>query len=336
MMNAIRITCVCCLGLALPVQAHRIAAGDHMPAFTLKDANGVAVSYPSQPPRVWALVMLRPEMEGLEPLLRQVTDMTARLRSQGRPFTCVAVLSDVNSPSLKTRAGRIQRGDVPVLPDPGYHVWGQLGIVAVPTVLVVDAKGVVTWVHPGPSYDLVPALHSELARALGLKSQTLVNGHIKVETLQNETILAKQRRHIQMAKVLLQQGQLKLALTTMHQAFAMDPNAVEVALEWAELLCRSQQAAEALKVLEPLKPTMPQEKGRCLLLTGWAHRQLGQLDQALEALTQAVQMDETGLACYQLGLTYEAKGQLKLALKYYHQALERVFDRTDQPIKSQD
>ncbi len=335
-MNAIRIGCLLCLGLVASVQARRIAAGDTMPAFTLKDANDVVYSYPSQPPQVWAMIMLRPEMEGLERLVQDVADMTVKLRSAERPFRCVIVLSDAETQTITDRAGQIQHADVPVLLDPGYHVWGQLGIVAIPTVLVIDANSVVKWVHPGRSYDLIPALHAELAQALGLKSQALVNGHVKVETLQNNTVLAKQRRHIQMARVLLQKGQLELALATMRQAYAMDPNAVEVGLEWAELLCRSQQAAEALKVLEPLKPLTTQERGQCLLLTGWARRQAGQLDQALEALTQAVPLDDTGLACYQLGQTYEAKGQLTLALKYYHQALDRVFDASDKPIKSQE
>ena len=82
------------------------------------------------------------------------------------------------------------------------------------------------------------------------------------------------------------------------------------------------QAIEAIKTIKQVNPA------KVLIITGWAKRQLGELDTAEKLLLEAVDLNpKSSRGFYELGKVHEEKGESAKAMKAYHKALRLVFGK---------
>jgi tetratricopeptide (TPR) repeat protein len=219
----------------------------------------------------------------------------------------------------------------PVLLDPQYALWGKLGVVAAPTAVVVGADRKVRWAKAGYGYDFIPSFHAQLAQALGITARG-ADASVHVETLANTSNRARLERHAQMARSLVKRGRLELAIDEFKKAHALDPNEVDVVLELGELLCRTGRNEAALATASEVKVRTDGEKARTLLISGWARRQMSELDQAQALLSQSLELDpRSSRALYELGQVLQAQGKVEQAATCYRRALALVFD---EPVKT--
>ena len=209
--------------------------------------------------------------------------------------------------------------------DSEYKLWGKLGIIATPTVVISDTNDKVICVKAGYGYDFVPMVRAYVNQALGLAQKTTPEDASRVKTVSNSTIAARIKRHLQMAKMLEQKDRLEPAIAEIQKARELDPNSPEAALELGELFCRAGRSKSALDITESLRVTSRLDKARLLLISGWAKRQMGELDTAEKNLLEATTLDpKSARALFELGKIYQAKQQNDKAMETYNKALTRM------------
>ncbi len=314
--------------LNVPSQAklRKIKVGEKMPEFSLTEPNGNVFAYSYNRKRVLAITFLSANQKQSESAVVDIERILIDLRSKAEPFDFVGVISE----RAKKDFFESYKGDskltFPILLDTEYQLWGRLGIIAMPTVLIVGKDDKVLWSKAGYGYDFAPALRSHLSYALGIVKAETLEKLTQVKTLANTTVTARVKRHLQMAKMLDQKGRLESAIAEVHKARELDPNSVEVALELGELFCRVGKNEAALNIVERIKATKRLDKARLLRISGWAKRQIGDLETAEKLLLEATTLNpKSSRAFFELGQVYQAKGQVEKAMQAYYRALTLVF-----------
>jgi tetratricopeptide (TPR) repeat protein len=298
----------------VPSQARlrKVKVGDKMPEFALSDPNGIEFAYRYNRKRVLAIVFLSASQKQSEDTVVDIKRILGDLRGKAEHFP--GLYEGDLKPAL------------PMLLDPEYQLWGKLGIIAMPTVVIVGKDDKISWTKAGHGYNFAPSLRSHLSYALGIGGEAAPEESVEVKTLKNTSTRARVKRHLQMAKMLEQKGRLEAAIAEVHKAGELDPNSVEPALELGELLCRAGRNKEALDVAGKLKTTGRLNEARRLLISGWAKRQMGELEAAEKLLLQTTTLDpKSTRALFELGKAYQAGGQTDKAMMAYHRALAQIF-----------
>jgi tetratricopeptide (TPR) repeat protein len=314
--------------LAVPSQAklRKIKVGEKMPEFSLADPNGNVFAYSYNRKRVLAITFLSANQKQSESAVVDIEKILIDLHSKTEPFDFVGVISE----RAKKDFFESYKGDskltFPILIDTKYQLWGKLGIIAMPTVLIVGKDDKVLWLKAGYGYDFSPALRSHLSYALGIVKAETLEKLTQVKTLANTTVTARVKRHLQMAKMLDQKGRLESAIAEAHKAKELDPNSLEVALELGELFCRVGKNKAALNIVERIKATKRLDKARLLRISGWAKRQMGDLETAEKNLLEATKLDPKSCrGFFELGQVYQVKRDKDKAIAAYYRALTLVF-----------
>jgi tetratricopeptide (TPR) repeat protein len=314
--------------LAVPGQARsrKIKVGDKMPEFTLVDPKGIVFAYRHNRKRVLAIVFLSANQKQSELAVVDIERILKDLRSKAEPFDFVGVISE----RAKKDFFESYKGDsklaFPILLDAEYQLWGRLGIIAMPTVLIVGKDDKVLWVEAGHGYDFAPVIRARLNQALGIAQDVDPNDASRVKTVTNATVAARIKRHLQMARILQQKGRFEPAIAEVRKAENLDPNSVEVALELGELFCIAGQSKEALDVVKKVRATKQFDRARLLLISGWAKRQAGQLDAAEKLLLETTTLNpKSSRAFFELGKIYQARGQTDKAMMSYYKALAQIY-----------
>ena len=267
-----------------------------------------------------------PQIVLLKKLAADIEKIVNQLETnEERPDT-VIVVDDPNGIDFQSK----QKGpakNIYILLDSKYKLWGKFGIIATPTAVISDTNDKVLYVKAGYGYDFVPTLRAYVNQALGIAQKTAPEDAGRVKTISNNTIAARIKRHLQMSKMLEQKGRLESAIAEIQKARKLDPNSPEAALELGELFCRAGRSKAALDITESLSVTSRLDKSKLLLISGWAKRQMGELDTAEKLLIEATKLDpESSRALFELGKIYQAKQQNDKAMETYYKALTIIFD----------
>jgi Tfp pilus assembly protein PilF len=321
---AVLIGTICCLSPLLGQEGlRRIHVGDTMPEFSLVNTDGTMFRYEHKQARVLGLMLVGAGQTHLERLATEIEIVVQKLQSETAAFDCVGVISGSGANELLRTRDRDAARVFPVLTDPNFAFWGKLGAIATPTAVVVGADHKVQWIKAGYGYDSVPGFHAQLGKALGLVRG---DASVRVETLENTSAQARRDSYIQLARTLAKKGRLEAAMSELERARQLDPNAVDVALEFGELLCRAGKNEAALKMAAGVKAESSQDKARVMLITAWAQRQMGDPNAAEALLVKALALEpDSARILYELGKVYQAKGDAEKALSCYRRALAAVF-----------
>ncbi len=306
----------------------RVHVGDTMPEFSLTDARGTAFRYEHKQARVLGVLILQAGQTHLQRLVTDMEVLLQKLRSEAPGFDCIGVMSGSGtSEFLRSREPDAGKA-LPIVADPNFAFWGKLGVIATPTAVVVGTDHKVRWIKAGFGYDFLAGFHSQLNEALGLGGSAGADAH--VQTLENTSVPSRRDRHIQLARALAKKARWESALGELEKARELDPNAVDVALELGEILCRTGKNEAALKTVAQVKAESAEDKAHVMLVSAWAKRQMGDTGAAEAILTKALELaPESPRIMYELGKVYQAKGDAEKALACYRRALAEVFGDTE-------
>ena len=245
---------------------------------------------------------------------------------EGRPIDLVAAVSTEEARRLLEGRQKDWGLEFPVRIDPQYGLWGTLGIVATPTVILADREGSVSWIYAGYGHDFGEAFRSELSQALGLVPPKPFQS---ARDLIEPAVEDRARRHVKVANLLAQEGHRESAVAEIRKAAALAPAAVEFQIDLGDILCQVGEAQEAVSVLSRIEVVKAGEKARVRMLTGWAYRQLGNLEAAEKLLRESLEADGSSVrALYELGKIHEARGEKERAMELYRRALATQFRET--------
>jgi Tfp pilus assembly protein PilF len=320
---------VACLASSLIAEEglRRIRVGDTMPEFSLSEVNGATMHYGKEA-RPLGIVILQAGQSQRDRLVMDIEALVQKLRLDGAVFDCIGVMSGSGAGDYLRSRDADARATFPIFIDPNFVFWGQLGVIAAPTAVIVGADHKVQWIKAGYGYDFMAGFHAQLNKALGLT--TAADASVRVETLVNSSARARRDRYIQLAKALAKKGRLEPAMAEIEKVRELEPNAVDVTLELGELLCQAGKNEAALKIAAEVKAESDPDKAHAMLIWAWAKRQMGDLDAAEAMLTKALALDpESPRILYELGRVYQAKGDSERALACYRKALAGIFGDND-------
>jgi Flp pilus assembly protein TadD len=298
----------------------KMKLGDTMPEFSLSDSTAKVFEYKHNRKRVLAMVFLSDGQKQSKSAVSDIRQILAGLRAKAEPFDFVAVMT--RTPKSDLFESTDSKPAFPVLLDSQYKLWGKLGIIAMPTVLIVGKDDKALWIRAGHAYDFAPALRSNLSYALGIAGENAPKKTVEAKALSNNTAASRIKRHLQMAKMLEKKGRLDSAIAEVGKAQALDPDSVEPVLELGELFCRAGKGKDALETVGSAQITKRPDKARLVLISGWAKRLTGDFTAAQKHLLEATKLDPKSTRGYfELGQVFEAKGDKDKALAAYHRAL---------------
>lgn len=314
------LVCAGILPAALHGKTRRLQVGEAMPAFKIVDDRGQNVAHASGQDRAVMVAFLSSQQARSD---KATDDLLKILHEIGRPAHRLEVFVVVDDPNHfgawhEHSAGFA--GQLHVATDPGKHLWGQFGVIAIPTVIVAGRDDKVVGVAAGYGFDFSPAVRGYLYQALGLDSAEKRPAGVAI--LANNTDEARVRRLLQTAALLKKQKHLESALLEVSKAHELKPDSHAIVLEMSELLCLLNRGQDALALLADAPAENRREQAHLEMMRGWAYRQMGQLENAEKSLKNALEISPQVPRChFQLGRVYEAQGKQDLALGAYRQAL---------------
>ncbi|MHC4430445.1 MAG: tetratricopeptide repeat protein [Planctomycetota bacterium] len=301
----------------------RMKLGDTMPEFSLPDSKGNVFEYKHNGKRVLAMVFLSASQKQSQGAAADIQEILADVRAKAEPFDLVGIMTEPPTSDLLESID--SKPSFPILIDSQYKLWGKLGIIAMPTVLVIAKDDKASWIRAGHGYDFAPALRSNLSYALGIAGTDAPENGVKAEALANNTAASRITRHLRMAKILQTKGRFDSAIAEVRKAQALDPNCLEPTLELAELFCRAGKGKDALETVRDVRAAARPDKARLLLISGWAGRLIGDLERAQKDLLEATKLyPKSTRGYFELGQVYQAKGDKDKALEAYRRALTLV------------
>lgn len=308
--------------------------GEKVPEFSavnIKDAN---YAYQHGAGKPLLVMFMSTDQQGSSRAATDINQVISNFGNEARNLEVTIVVEDSNNVFKKSKEFELLK-NFNIILDSEYKLWGKFGVIATPTVIISDANDTIIWVKAGHNYDFIPNVRTHINEALGL-SKGKVENEVLVKTVENDTVSARVTRHLQMAGILSEKGRFDSAIAEVSKARQLDPNSNEVKLKLAELLCRANKNQEALEVIAATQVDTNTKKAELLVLSGWANRQMGELDAAQSSLLEALKMDPASTrALFELGNVYRAQGKTEQAMKAYYDALAIIFKEPEEPLKSQ-
>jgi len=314
-----------CKGASTP--ARRIQEGALTPEFSTVDTTGKSFVYTRSGGKVLILTFLSSQKKRSEEAVEDISMAISSIPPDRLTSLQIAfVLQNADDSEFIASIQKNAPSMVHILGDDQYHIWGKFGVIATPTVLISDPQGKVLCVKSGHAYDFAPVVKSRLYQALEIPSDVSPDDASTVRTVANSTVVAKAKRHLQMAKLLSEKNRISPAIEQAQMAYEIDPNSPEVALELGELLCRGGKAHDALKLVNSLSSQSNRDKARINLIMGWAKRQLDQLEEAQKHLLEGISQDPMSPRLYfELGRIYQKRNDSEKAMNAYFKALQLVY-----------
>ncbi|MHC4322899.1 MAG: tetratricopeptide repeat protein [Planctomycetota bacterium] len=305
---------------------HAFEAGDKMAEFSGTAVNGQEFTYKHNQGKVLMLLFLSAGNKRSDRAVADAEEIVRQLGTNAERLQIVIAVNDSNGVDFSSMP-KGPAENVRILLDSEYKLWGKFGIIAIPTVIISDTNDNVLCIKAGHGYDFIPVVRAYINQALGLAQKKAPEDAGRVKTVANNTVTARLKRHLQMAKMLEQKGRLESAIAEIQKARELDPESTEVALGLSELFCRAGRGQAALEITKTLQVTKRFDKAKLLLISGWAKRQMGEIDTAEKLLLEATTLDpKSTRALFELGKIYQSRQEIEKAMKLYHKALTVIFN----------
>jgi tetratricopeptide (TPR) repeat protein len=312
-------------------QVRAVEVGDALAPFTLPDLDGEAFTYSAPRERAAMLVFLAPHQKRSERAVDDLRTLAAGSRRDGHPIDLLLVVSGGEGVehfrSMRDAWG--PTATATMLVDAGDVLWGRLGVVVTPTTFLIDDKGRIGWIRAGHSYDYAAEARARLGEALGTAPPPAATDGAPAPA---EDLELRAGRHLRLGRMLARRGEIEPGIGELRKADTLVPGAATIRLELARLLCRAGHPEEALEVAASVEPVTPAARAEAATVAGCAHGQLGDLDEALAQLTDALAIDpESSRTLYELGRVHEARGDCEKAMDAYRRALAAQYGDDPEP-----
>jgi hypothetical protein len=210
----------------------------------------------------------------------------------------------------------------PVVPDPDFAASGKLAVHVWPTTIVVRPDGQQAGHLAGMPISYAADLHAYLDSAAGkIDAPTLQNRLTNHEVVQDDAA-QQAARHLQVAKRLLETGDLPKAKSELQTGLKLQPQNPALLLTMAQVHLLTSDPKSAQSILEKLDPaSVP--AWQLHLLRGRAFIAQGQWSQAKAELPQAIKLNPSPAEThYLLGIVCENEKDFAAAATHYRQAFE--------------
>ncbi len=302
--------------------------GDPIPEFSLPTLDGQRVGRAQLEGKPVILVFLSAQQRRSENAAASALTVYRQLPRD--TVTLIYATADTTQAAwfrrLRATAGLQQ----PLLLDVNRKLYGSLGLIVLPTTIVIDADWRLAHVISSykPDYEHVLTAYAE--HTLGRLDDEALRQHLTTSSFERDRPEDRIARHRAAAEILRKSGLTAEAEQELRAALEVEAAHEGARLDLAALLISLNRLDEAAAVVDGVLAANPgQRRGR--LLQGVVLYHAGKLDQAEAVLSETLMFNPDPVQNhYYLGLIYERQGDSARALEHYRQSLTRVL--RDRPL----
>lgn len=322
----------CVIGAAVlsPARAdelRNVRKGEPVPALKLPGIAGDMVDSDTCRGSVAVVVCLSAEQRSSELAAMESRDVVRQFEADN--VKLIHVTADVVQKAYFQRF-REERGlDVPLALDADRGFYARLGLIVLPTTIVMTPDGKLAHVISlrGPDYTHI--LDVYIRHALGKLTDAQVEEQLKARASATGSPKSQASTHRAAARYLREKGQLDAARDELVKARELDPANVDVLLDLADLCLARAELDEAEKLVAAVLESQPENR-RAKQIKGIDLYRRGRYADAEPVLLEALNLNpEPQRIHYYLGRIYERDGKMELALRHYREALRRFVNEPD-------
>lgn len=318
------------LGLACPARAdelRNIKVGQPVPPFALNTLAGRTLESAALRDKVLVLVYLSAEQKSSERALTIADALGKELRNED------VVIASMTADVTRVAHFRGQRDRLnihrPLGLDVGRRVYGDLGLIVVPTTIVVDREGRLARVISSCKSDYEHVLRSYILHTLGKLDDAELASTLAAERYDRDRPAERIARRRAAARVLRKKGLLGDAENELIAALEINPTDTECTLDLAALRIDMEQFDEAGRLVEQARATDPDHR-RAKLLRGIVLYHQDRLDDAQTLLAESLLLNSNPVRThYYLGLIAERRGDQASAIRHFKESLDRLLREHD-------
>jgi tetratricopeptide (TPR) repeat protein len=209
-------------------------------------------------------------------------------------------------------------------------LYGQLGLIVLPTTILIDKEWKLAHVISSHRSDYEHVLRSYAQHTLGLIDDVQLQRELETESFRRDRPADRIARHRAAAQILWKSGMLADVENELRAALAIDPHHADAQLDLAALYLAQGKVTEAGEIVDEVMAANPYHR-RGKLMYGVVLYRADKLVEAELALREAIVLNpDPAQTHYYLGLIYEKKGDTAKALEHYRESLARLME--DRPL----
>jgi tetratricopeptide (TPR) repeat protein len=309
-------------------ELRNLKTGETVPDVALRELGGDDVSLHQHKGNVVVLVFLSAQQRSSE-------EASVAAHRIVEDFNAADVeLLFATADAAQTAYFRVQRDKSnvhdPLLLDFERELYGELGLIVLPTTIVIDRDGRLAHVISGFKSDYRHVLESYILHAIGELTDEGLARALESESFQRNQTEDKIARHRSAAKLLRNNSLYDDAHSELKAALAIDPDHEGAILDLASLQLSRNQVDEAATLVDRVLEASPNHR-RAEVLRGMVLYHQDRLEEAEQVLTRALALNPNPVPIhYYLGKIYEARDEPAKAAEHYREALDRLLE--DQPV----
>jgi len=232
-----------------------VKVGDVAPVFSLKTVEGRRVSLEEElRQKVVLLIFWKAGHPNSQKGLKGLERLWKEFKDKGVIFLAIESHNSVRKIKEEVDGLGIS---FPILIDDDKTVYGEYGVVALPTVAIIGKDGILKYTYPSYNYAFLREVKYNLKYHLGLISQKELKHILYPKTHKVERSLRRAKLQIRMAERLLQKKREKNALKALQKAEALNPKDANLWIKMGELYYRlgeKQKALDAFRRAQQISP----------------------------------------------------------------------------------
>jgi len=254
------------IGLASAMALRGLSIGDPAPDFHIRTIDNREITRIGQQGKILILTFWRRDQDFSKLVLTDLERIYQEYKDKG--VTVLAINADEETAKEIRQIKDARRLSYPFATDPGFKAYGQFGIMVLPSTLVIGPQGVLTAYRPIHSERFHDQIRGEVRVLLGEISTEALK--MQLNPKQVELLPEANRKadlHLSMAKMLLDESSLKpKAKEELEKAVQIDPTLIEAHILLAKLYLEDREIKKAVAELnEALKLDPDSEEARALL-----------------------------------------------------------------------
>ncbi|MBT8484239.1 MAG: redoxin domain-containing protein [Phycisphaerales bacterium] len=322
------VTVLLCLAIATPVPAdelRNVAIGETVPAFTLRTLAGETLRSEDGRGRVVVLVYVAAEQTSSEKVMQSAAAVAGELRDER--LQVIFVTADVTRVAFfRQQRDRLGLHAYPLALDLQRATYGALGLIVLPTTIIIDGDGRLRTVMASRKSDYEHVLRTHVRHALGLIDDAARDELLATKAFERSRPEDRIARHRAAARLLRRNGLRDDAERELLAALEIDPGHVDTELDLAVLDVERGKLDAASGRLRRVEATHPGHR-RATLVAGMVAYHRDDLDEAERRLERALLLNPDPIRThYYLGLVKERRGDAAAAVVHFKEALRRLLE----------
>jgi len=313
---------IICSHLSLAVAIGHHKQGDRVPNLAIRTIDGKQISLEEQKGKIIVLAFWKQEDDKSTKMLTDLSRISQEF--QDRDVTFLAINGDKASDQQIRDMALAKEPSCLFASDPDLTTYSSLGILVLPTTLIVGPDGKLAFIQDLYSRNFYAQTRAYVRFLLGEITQDQLNTELDPGTsVKVSAARIKAERYVNLGRVLLDIKERAKAREALNKAVEADPSFAEPHLFLAGLCLEDKELRVAGAELEQalILCSSPRE-GK--LLQGLTYAGQGEDGRAIAVLQELVENNPQPPpeAYYQIGKIYEKQNKTSEALAAYRMALE--------------